>query len=107
MILPNIWQMMRDEKYYPDPERFDPERFVKKTVADDASDSGDESEGKFAGLREDDPSTLVFGFGRRYVLLSFVYVVHTSLHSYPRPRNVPSSLVITSSLCRLRVHILI
>ncbi|EJD04755.1 cytochrome P450 [Fomitiporia mediterranea MF3/22] len=68
MILPNIWQMMRDERYYPDPERFDPERYMskKKGMGDDASDSGDEIEvEKSANLKEDDPSTLVFGFGRR------------------------------------------
>ncbi|THH01886.1 hypothetical protein EW145_g6841 [Phellinidium pouzarii] len=64
MILPNIWGMMRDEKYYPEPESFNPDRYLS-TVANDSSDSGDEFEGKMTSVREDDPSSIVFGFGRR------------------------------------------
>ncbi|KAH8114929.1 cytochrome P450 [Phellopilus nigrolimitatus] len=64
MIIPNIWNMMRDENYYPEPETFNPNRFVTK-VNDNGSDSGDEAEGKSANIREDDPNTIVFGFGRR------------------------------------------
>ncbi|THH08829.1 hypothetical protein EW145_g2435 [Phellinidium pouzarii] len=64
MIIPNIWFMMRDERYYPEPERFNPDRFLS-TVHSNSADSGEESEAKTASIREDDPSTIVFGFGRR------------------------------------------
>ncbi|KAI5122653.1 hypothetical protein M0805_007915 [Coniferiporia weirii] len=64
MILPNIWCMMRDERYYPEPEVFNPDRHLAK-IQDDSSESGDEIEGKSVSIREDDPSSIVFGFGRR------------------------------------------
>jgi len=48
MIMPNIWNMMNDEKVYPNPREFNPDRFK-----DDGSD------------RILDPSDVIFGFGRR------------------------------------------
>ncbi|KAJ8072721.1 hypothetical protein PM082_016280 [Marasmius tenuissimus] len=44
-IVPNIWSILHDEGLYPDPMRFDPERFTRN-----------DSPG---------PSQFVFGFGRR------------------------------------------
>lgn len=46
VIIPNIWMMSRDERYYKNPLAFDPTRFL-----------GDKP--------EMDPSTFLFGFGRR------------------------------------------
>ncbi|KAL5532007.1 hypothetical protein ACEPAF_5571 [Sanghuangporus sanghuang] len=48
MIIPNIWHMMKDANTFPDPEKFDPDRYVVR---------GDTA--------ADDPISPVFGFGRR------------------------------------------
>ncbi|EJD05111.1 cytochrome P450 [Fomitiporia mediterranea MF3/22] len=48
IVISNIWQMMRDEAVFQKPGEFVPERFLNKTL------SG-----------EEDPSVIVFGFGRR------------------------------------------
>lgn len=46
--------MLRDKKDYPDPESFKPERYLKNGLPD---------------LTIRDPTTIVFGFGRRWVFL--------------------------------------
>jgi len=53
IVVANQWQMMHDERYYPEPDRFSPERFLEPKLA--------------PGLVEaaHDPSNIVFGFGRR------------------------------------------
>ncbi|KAF7374545.1 O-methylsterigmatocystin oxidoreductase [Mycena sanguinolenta] len=48
MVISNIWAMTRDESIYPEPERFNPDRFF---TAD--------------GELNDDDTVLAFGFGRR------------------------------------------
>ncbi|KZT05260.1 cytochrome P450 [Laetiporus sulphureus 93-53] len=50
MIISNIWAMTRDEDMYPNPEVFNPDRFLKTT---------DGTEDLL------DPRTFAFGFGRR------------------------------------------
>ncbi|KAL1938292.1 hypothetical protein VTO73DRAFT_11743 [Trametes versicolor] len=52
MIIPNVWAMTRDTRYYPEPEEFRPERHLR-------------SEPKLPGDKALLPSSFVFGFGRR------------------------------------------
>ncbi|PAV15713.1 cytochrome P450 [Pyrrhoderma noxium] len=62
MVIPNIWQMMRDERYFIKPEKFDPERFYS-SICQSISNSQ-----SFIGVSRtapDNPSSLIFGFGRR------------------------------------------
>ncbi|EJD05107.1 cytochrome P450 [Fomitiporia mediterranea MF3/22] len=51
IIIPNIWQMMRDEVSFANPEEFRPERYLDEKMTGWASCG--------------DPSNIVFGFGRR------------------------------------------
>ncbi|TFK84485.1 cytochrome P450 [Polyporus arcularius HHB13444] len=50
MVIPNIWWMTQDPDVYPEPARFDPDRFLHM--------SAEEAE-------HTDPRNVVFGFGRR------------------------------------------
>ncbi|KAL4245440.1 cytochrome P450 family protein [Abortiporus biennis] len=50
MIIPNIWGMSQDIKYYPEPDKFNPDRFFN--LDKDTRESID-------------PNEFVFGFGRR------------------------------------------
>jgi len=48
MVLPNVWAMVHDESVYPDPDKFNPERFLNP-----------------GGQLSTDGHILGFGFGRR------------------------------------------
>ncbi|OJT11069.1 O-methylsterigmatocystin oxidoreductase [Trametes pubescens] len=50
MVIPNIWAMLHDAKYFPEPEEFRPERHLE----------GDAEAGNYVL-----PSSFVFGFGHR------------------------------------------
>ncbi|KAI0753236.1 CyP450 monooxygenase [Daedaleopsis nitida] len=54
-VINNLWAYAHDPKIYPDPDSFKPERFLK----DDQLDP-----------EVTDPSSIVFGFGRRYVAVT-------------------------------------
>ncbi|PFH47950.1 hypothetical protein AMATHDRAFT_6256 [Amanita thiersii Skay4041] len=69
IIVPNCWAMLNDEKVYPDPFTFKPERFMK--------------DGKISKDIKD-PSHAVFGFGRRicpgrFLALSSMWITVASM----------------------------
>ncbi|KAJ3556977.1 hypothetical protein NM688_g1727 [Phlebia brevispora] len=50
LVVPNTWKMCHDPQDYPDPENFNPDRFLKNGILDSSVL---------------DPTTMIFGFGRR------------------------------------------
>jgi len=73
-VLANAWAMTRDHEDYPEPELFKPERFLNE----DGSINPD--------VR--DPSTIVFGFGRRicpgrhFAFNSLIIYIASTLHAF-------------------------
>ncbi|TFK25339.1 cytochrome P450 [Coprinopsis marcescibilis] len=70
IIIPNAWAMLHDEKVYPEPFRFNPDRFMK--------------DGKLDFKTQRDPNHACFGFGRRicparYMAFSAVWLAIASI----------------------------
>ncbi|KAH8116040.1 cytochrome P450 [Phellopilus nigrolimitatus] len=65
MILANIWQMMRDEEFFPNPDVFDPERHACGVPNNKSALNPDDATSEEYANASSDPSTIVFGFGRR------------------------------------------
>ncbi|KAH8116443.1 cytochrome P450 [Phellopilus nigrolimitatus] len=65
IIIPNVWQMVKDERYFPSPEMFSPERHLNKVQAQIRDGGADFSTRALSAFEADDPSSLAFGFGRR------------------------------------------
>ena len=55
--------MMHDPNYFPEPDKFKPERFRQKVETLKGNNLL-----ALNGLDKDDPASIVFGFGRRYAL---------------------------------------
>ncbi|KAJ8475189.1 hypothetical protein ONZ51_g6728 [Trametes cubensis] len=73
VVIANLWAFSRNEKMYPDPESFKPERFLK--------------DGKI-NPEVQDPNTFVFGYGRRicpgrhFAEASLFLMVASILHAF-------------------------
>ncbi|KAH8116042.1 cytochrome P450 [Phellopilus nigrolimitatus] len=64
-ILTNIWQMMRDEQFFSEPDVFNPARHVDTSPRNGSLVHNGETPDEYSSANGDDPGAIVFGFGRR------------------------------------------
>ncbi|KAI0085092.1 cytochrome P450 [Irpex rosettiformis] len=68
IIIPNAWHMLHNPEDYPEPDKFNPDRFIKDGAINPA-------------IR--DPATIAFGFGRRHFAKDTAFLVIASiLHAF-------------------------
>ncbi|KAH8116039.1 cytochrome P450 [Phellopilus nigrolimitatus] len=65
IVIANIWQMMRDEEFFPNPDVFDPERHACSISNNKSTFNQDNKTSEEHANASSDPSAIVFGFGRR------------------------------------------
>jgi len=64
LVIPNIWALMNDEKVFPKPDEFNPDRHMSKAATEINNQVGNLENGS-ENTAANDSSALVFGFGRR------------------------------------------
>ena len=63
MIMINVWRILHNPEKYPEPDTFNPDRYLKQS----GEVSGSDKRAMNPELVNEDPWHYIFGFGLRYV----------------------------------------